>query len=385
MDAPVRDPARAVLDRVLRLTVEKQCFPREARLRRVLASREDVLQRLLDDGRYLSRVLAGDRAGPWPTRVAVTALGHYEAETDLAQRELQGLATTRDRLVTAVERDLFQGRSLELETLHAEVAPNFDLRDFRRWCTVLCSPRLQGRYVGDPVGFAGRADAMGVPSQKTGFFKHLFVWLTFTTWTGLPEREPRRALLFAEDGLRVRTDSRGQITLLFGEDGQVVLGNELGARILAALVGRPGQAVHALDLQAHGSGQMSLDEAPEHDELEVGDCLFNLGIELDTSGYAPEEVARLAAVLRRIDLLESLAPGPSLPKWAHDPEKRKDDLVEEMRASLMAGPLRADFPPVKNAARVVRRALEDALQIEELAAFRDQFVRGERFEFRPKS
>lgn len=65
----VNDPARAVLARILTLTVEKNRFPKESILLGKGGTRRDALQRLLEDRRYLARVVACDAEGLRPPRL----------------------------------------------------------------------------------------------------------------------------------------------------------------------------------------------------------------------------------------------------------------------------------------------------------------------------
>lgn len=315
----------------------------------------------------------------------MTLRGLYEVETPLGQSEVEGVVRTHERLLAALHRNLFQGRPLRLKDLHKHAAPDLDYDAFRRWTTTLASPRLQGRYPDDPMGFYGLSDAFGYAGNATGFFTHLHLHPSFATWEGLPKRETRRTVLFPEDGLRTHVDSHGQVHVRFGDDELLVLRGSTGALVLAALVSRPGQALHALDLQAECAGHSVLGPAYVYDEIDAKCRLADFDIEYDASGSPPEVVARLAAVLRRIDILEMLEDSSkSLPKWADgNAEARKTAIIDDLAATMVSGPLRADHPLVKNAKKVVKRALDQVLEAPELARFRSAFEVGEFFTYRP--
>lgn len=197
--------ARSVLDRVLELTVRENRFPREAVVRKQNADDRDVLALLLQEGRYLVRVTAGDEHGAWPPRLALTVLGIHASDAKEAQKEARGLVETRRRLLNAQEK--YANRMVPLTWVHKRYAQDLERLPFRRWCTTLCSPRLQGRYPWDSTGFAGDADARGRVGKKTGFFTDLIVYPSFLEWD-LPNRAQRGPLLVADAGLRVEDDGK---------------------------------------------------------------------------------------------------------------------------------------------------------------------------------
>lgn len=386
MNAPARDPARAVLAVASHLTVEKQRLPRLSDLERRVRAHGNALRLLLDDGRYLVRVERGDDKAA-PVRAAVTIRGLLETETDLAQRELQGLARTHDRLCRAVRDGVFARAAVKASQLRSRYATDMDPHDFRRWCTLLCSPRLQGRYA-DPTGFYGRTDAFGTPT-KTGFFDWIYIAPSFLEWRRLPTRGERRPFLFPEHGLRVDVGKDGTVDVLWGAERIAVLPSSLGARVFAALVSRPRREIHALDLQSQAANHTVIPDDPRIESFEIDADLFNVGIrdlEFEVERCDTDELERLAALLRRIFVLEELATsGGPLPKWAREPAKRRQDMVDQLRTTLVDGPPKADDPLVKNATRAVRRALDGVLEHEALAQFAGDFEGNERLVYRPRS
>lgn len=385
MNAPMKDPARAVLAVASEMTVEKRRLPRLSDLERRVGAYGNALQLLLNDGRYLVRVERGDDQAA-PVRAAVTIHGLLETETDLAQRELQGLVRAHDRLCRAVRDGVFARASVKIANLHSRYANDMDVHDFRRWCTLVCSPRLQGRYA-DPTGFYGRMDAFGTPT-KTGFFGWIYIAPSFLEWR-LPTRGERRSFLFPEHGLRVDVEKGGTVDVLWGTERIAVLPSSLGARVFAALVSRPRREIHALDLQGHAANDTVIPDDPRVDPFEVDDELFNVGIrdiDFDVEHCDADELERLAALLRRIIVLEELVSSDgALPKWARDPAKRRQDMVDQLRATLVDGPPKADHPLVKNATRAVRRALDGVLEHEALAQLAGDFEGNERIVYRPRS
>ncbi len=382
MNAPVIDPARAALAHVLDLTRAKQKFPREEDVLRKGGRHADAVRRLLEDGRYLAMVVGGDETQTFPRRIALTVAGTYEVEGEAAIEEAQGLARTHDRLVSAVKASGFM-KSVVLRKTHARLAAAMDVLDYRRWATMLCSPRLQGRYLHDPHGFCGSADAVGRLGNVTGFFTHVRILPSFLDWR-LPKPGPRRAFLLSEDGLRVNRDEHGYVHVWFGLGEVAVLGPNKGPLCLEALVSRRGQAVHSLDLQMYGSDVATIvDEADCHPD-EVTDALEEIGIEFDATVCDRTELERLAAVLRRVDVLDGLSGSEDPPKWARPPAARLRKIKADLRAELVTGPLKADSPMVKNATRVVRQALDDVLKDPRLKPFRDDFEIAEWAAYRPR-
>jgi hypothetical protein len=192
----------------------------------------------------------------------------------------------------------------------------------------------------------------------------------------LPEREPRRTFLLPEYGIRADSDSQGLVRVRIGMDEPLEFQGELGSRVLKSLIRQPRNPLKSLDLQTYQSGLPALESARRRCPKEARERLSELGVNLDADEHTFQEQTRLDAVLRRIDVLEQISSSPTndpLPKWAKDPRRRRKDLVAQLEAALAKGPLRADFPPIKNAAKTVRRALDDVLKRPELAAIRDCF------------
>ena len=382
MNARLRDPARVALERVLRLTLKKKRFPLERTALRLREGLGDAIRRLLDDGRYVARVVAGDEDGLWPSRVALTVLGTYELPPPRGTTEVQGLTRTYQCLQHGSSARMLSG-IFRLEEAHKVLAPDMDLLDFRRWATTLTSPRLQGRYAFDATGFAGRADATGIPTKQKGFFTELQLHSTFSTWE-LPPQDPPQPFLLAEAGPQVEVDVSGNVHVYSGMGELAVLRPSVGSRVLAALMKRPGEAIDSLDLQAYEPGRFEIPDPDDWDAWEVSDALVDLGIEFDTSSCAPEQILRIGAVVRRILALEAVARSDEPPpRWGTEPLKRKAELVADLRAALPVGPLCADFPVIKNATKVVRRALDGVLEREELQLVRGCFADAERIVYRP--
>lgn len=358
-------------------------FPREDLVIRKHPAHADAVRRLIEDGRYLAMVVGGDEEELFPRRIAVTVAGTYEVEGEVAVEEAQGLARTHDRLTMAVRRGAFRSLT-QLKKVHAELAPDMDLLDFKRWTTMLCSPRLQGRYLHDPHGFCGNADALGRLGSGTGFFTHVQIMRSFSEWR-LPKPGPRRAFLLSEGGLRVARDEHGYVHVWFGLGELAVLPGTLGPLCLEALVSRQGEPLHSLDLQMYASGMATIDDESDYLPDEVSGELEDIGIDFDALGCDRTELERLAAVVRRVHALARLSGSePDLPKWACPPATRLEKISADLRAELVTGPLKADSPLVKNAARVVRTALEKVLADPRLELLRDDFEIAEWVAYRPR-
>ena len=380
MTTRVSDPARTVLGRVLRLTLSRGKFPREDFVVRNRKGQEHDVKRLVEDRRYLARVIGGDSGGTWHPRLALTVLGIYEAETEQALEEAQGLARTRDRLVAAAQQGVF-AQVAPLKDVHAVVATDMALLDFRRWCTTLCCPRLQARYLADPLGCCGWSDAMGYLSKNTGFFTHLVVYRGFLDWR-LPQREKRRAFLLSEDGLRAEVDEHGYVHVHFGLSELALLPGKLGPQAIAFLVARRRRRLHSLDLQT-AAGVGSIHDGVDYDADEVTHVLEEMGIEFDAAACDATELERLAAVVRRMQALARNWSKSRPPNWAKNPTERLREMTDAIRAELGTGPLKADYPLVKNATTVVRKALENVFEDTRLKPFRGDFEIGEWVEYRP--
>jgi hypothetical protein len=381
MNAPVKDPARAALAYVLDLTRANKRFPREDVVMRK-RGHADAVRRLIEDGRYLAVVVGGDEKETFARRIALTVAGTYEVDGEAAVEEAQGLARTHDKLAMAAKRSGFI-KSVLLKKEHAQLAADMDLLDFRRWATMLCSPRLQSRYLHDPHGFCGNADAIGRLGNVTGFFTHVRILPSFLDWR-LPKPGPRRAFLLSEDGLRVNRDEHGYVHVWFGLGELAVLAGNTGPLCLEALVSRRGKGLHSLDLQMHASGLATIDDDPDCDPDEVTDALEEIGIKFDATVCDRTELERLAAVLRRLDVLGELSGSEKeLPRWASPPAARLRKIKADLRAELITGPLKADSPLVKNATRVVRKALDELLKDRRLEPFRHDFEIAEWAAYRP--
>jgi hypothetical protein len=380
MNAPAKCPARAALAYVLSLTRENQRFPlAEPVLRSVHAN---AVRRLLEDGRYLAMVVGGDGEKAYAPRIALTIAGTYEVEGEVALEEAQGLARVHDKLMLAFRQKRFT-KSLRLKWLHAQLAGDIELLDFRRWATMLCSPRLQGRYLHDRHGFCGQADAVGRMSNF-GLFTHVQIFASFADWP-LPKPQTRRLFLLDENGIRVAVDHEHERVHVFVGLAEIAdLEAKQGPLAFEALVTRPGKRLHSLDLQMYGSSLGRLDDQPRCDPDDLVDTLVEFEIDFDANVCDSTELERLAAVVRRLEVLRALTRSEEeLPGWATSPATRLKNVISDLRAELVVGPLKADSPLIKNAARVVRTALENALGDPKLAAFRDDFELGEWVTYRP--
>ena len=87
---------------------------------------------------------------------------------------------------------------------------------------------------------------------------------------------------------------------------------------------------------------------------------------------------RLGALCRRLELYATLPDDTSdLPKWAANPDRRLRKLEDELRTQLAERHIPANFPPIKNAGRVLRRALMDALAAPCFDDLRERFTFGD--------
>jgi hypothetical protein len=377
------DPARVALRAVLNETIRHDRFPLLRSFVRGHPTQQAVINRLLIDRRYLAKAECVGKDGKRYTRIAVTVPGIYETEDELGHNEQESLAVTLNELKHLVDQyRIFQSLA-QISDIHQQFGFRSTLPAFSRWLTLLCSPRLllEPASATDPVGFYGQSGVWGTPDPKTGFFERLLFWSHFPP-ERLPPRAPRQVQLLPDDTLRVEDEPPGQVSIYRGPTRLQVVNSGLGSAVIKTLVKNAGRGVYVLDLQAAAADLVNLESLDEGDDLML-EYLAKWSINPHSLDLKPEETRRLRASCRRLALYRSMPQSTaSLPKWARQPQESAQTLEEDLRAQLVTGRLPADFPPIKNAMRVVNRALREALAPKPLSDFRARFSGTEELMYR---
>lgn len=364
---------------ILRATEKRNRYPTLMRY----AGRPElpIIERLLADHRYLSRVPGG---GHHPDRLAVTVLGTFEVSGKLGRHELEGLEATWSLLRRGVAEWGWAGQDVTLPDLHQAARVQVSFPVFSRWVTAVCSPRLFDPLE-DPLGFCGRAEARGVLDPKTGFFERVFLHPWFGT-SEFPRRQPKRRYLLSESGLEAIVDSKGPIRIIAGAQVIAELDDNRKTRLLVALLRCARESVPSLDLQAAASMLCMMEARNEYDETDIEERLAELGMAIDSEMLTTEQVARIGAVLRRLEVLDACVgrTGP-LPKWAREPKKRKAEILTDLAKHLAKGSVPATMRVIKNATRVVRRDLDAVLDEPGLRPYKGDFSGAEFITYFPRT